>query len=315
MSKRSKAFFLNGGAGRMLCSIPALEKYEEESGDKDFVIVAEGGTDMFKGHPTLHDRAYDPWHKHLFRDVIKQRDVVQPEPYQVWEYYNQQCSIAQSFDILLNNKGIRDVPLPTMNLSKDELLTGRQLIAEVKEKLKVDKVVVFQPFGRGVQVVDETPVDSTARSFEYTDIKNIVKNLQEKGYGVVIMSELKIDFKGENLKAEVAMPEGVTLRHWAAIIKFADQFLGCDSVGQHLSVVVDTPTTVVTGSTYPINVSYPNTKNVNVLDIGQNERRYSPIRITIDEEVDRQNENLMTMTSEIREYIIGVVTGEVEHKE
>ena len=48
---RSKAFFLNGGAGRMLCSIPALELYEQESGDKDFVIVCEGGTDMFKGHP------------------------------------------------------------------------------------------------------------------------------------------------------------------------------------------------------------------------------------------------------------------------
>ena len=29
----------------------ALEKYEEESGDKDFIILCEGGTDMFKGRP------------------------------------------------------------------------------------------------------------------------------------------------------------------------------------------------------------------------------------------------------------------------
>ena len=55
---RSKAFFLNGGAGRMLCSIPALELYEQESGDKDFVIVCEGGTDMFKVHPKLHKLAF-----------------------------------------------------------------------------------------------------------------------------------------------------------------------------------------------------------------------------------------------------------------
>ena len=27
---RSKAFFINGGAGRVICSIPALEKYEQE---------------------------------------------------------------------------------------------------------------------------------------------------------------------------------------------------------------------------------------------------------------------------------------------
>ena len=86
---RSKAFFLNGGAGRMLCSIPALELYAEESGDTDFIIVCEGGTDMFKGHPLLHKRAYDPSHKNLFETEIKHRQVVNPEPYQVWEYYNQ----------------------------------------------------------------------------------------------------------------------------------------------------------------------------------------------------------------------------------
>ena len=315
MSERSKAFFLNGGAGRMLCSIPALEKYEEESGDKDFVIVCEGGTDMFKGHPTLHDRAYDPWHKNLFKDVVKHRQVVNPEPYQVWEYYNQECNISQAFDIILNNKGIRDLPKPTVNLSKDELLTGRQLVSEVKEKLKVDKVLVFQPFGRGVQIVDDSPVDQTARSFEFKDIKAIVKKLQEKGYGIILMSELKIDFKGENLKQEIAMPEGVGLRQWAAIIKYADHFLGCDSVGQHLAYAVDKPITCVTGSTYPINVSYPNTENVTILDLGQKDREYSPIRITMDERVDRHNENLMAMSAEIQEYVVGVVTGEVAHEE
>ena len=56
---RSKAFFPNGGAGPCMSHI-ALELYAEESGDKDFVIVCEGGTDMFKGLPTLHKRAYDP---------------------------------------------------------------------------------------------------------------------------------------------------------------------------------------------------------------------------------------------------------------
>ncbi len=61
MSKRDgvapKAFFINGGAGRVLCSIPAFEKYEEESGDEDFIIVCEGGMELYKGHPTLHKRA------------------------------------------------------------------------------------------------------------------------------------------------------------------------------------------------------------------------------------------------------------------
>ena len=35
----NKAFFINGGAGRVLCSIPALERYAETH--DDFVIVSE----------------------------------------------------------------------------------------------------------------------------------------------------------------------------------------------------------------------------------------------------------------------------------
>jgi len=142
---RSKAFFINGGAGRMIASIPAFELYEKESDDKDFIIVCEGGTDIFKGHPTLDNRTYDVWHKNLFKDYLKDREIVTTEPYRIWEYYNQQCSIAQAFDIQVNNKGIRDLPRPTLRLSKEEMLYGRQMVSDVKKKLKKEKVVVFQP--------------------------------------------------------------------------------------------------------------------------------------------------------------------------
>ena len=125
---RSKAFFVNGGAGRMITSIPAFEKYEQESGDTDFIIVCEGGTDVFKGHPTLDNRTYDVWHKGLFKDYLRNRDIISTEPYRIWEYYNQQCSIAQAFDIQINDKGIRELPTPTFRLSKDELLNGRQVV-------------------------------------------------------------------------------------------------------------------------------------------------------------------------------------------
>ena len=92
----------------VLYSQYALEKYAEESGDKDFIIVCEGPTDFYKGHPILHERAYDHWHKNLFEDKLINMDLVSPEPYRVWEYYNQQCSIAQAFDIEINGKGIRE---------------------------------------------------------------------------------------------------------------------------------------------------------------------------------------------------------------
>lgn len=306
---RSKAFFVNGGAGRMITSVPAFEKYEQESNDKDFIIVCEGGTDVFKGHPTLDARCYDVWHKGLFKDYLKNRDIVTTEPYRVWEYYNQQCSIAQAFDLQINGKGIRELPAPTFRLSKDELLNGRQVVGEVKKKLKKEKLVVFQPFGRGIEYIDETLVDRTARSFELKDVKSIIKKLQENGFAVILMSEFKIDLVDAKLKDEVAMPESVNFRVWAAIIKYADHFLGCDSLGQHLAYIMETPSTVVTGATYPINVSYPDCKYFDILDMGELNREYSPIRILPDERVDRLNENIMTMNDDITTLIVDHVLG------
>jgi ADP-heptose:LPS heptosyltransferase len=309
MEQRSKAFFLNGGAGRMISAIPAFEKYEQESGDKDFIIICEGGTDVFKGHPTLDARTYDVWHKNLFVEKLKDKDIVSTEPYRVWEYYNQKCSIAQAFDIEINKKGIRPLPKPTLILSKDELLTGRKLISDVKKQLKKSKIVVFQPFGRGIQVVDDSLVDSTSRSIEFKDVKAIIKRLQEKDFGVILMSEFKIDFTDEKFKDEIAMPENVSMRQWAAIIKYCDHFLGCDSLGQHLAHCLDKPATVLFGSTYPINVSYPENKLFTILDMGEDTREYSPIRITQDERVDRKHETIMTMTSDIQAYIVDAVQG------
>ena len=308
-TQRSKAFFLNGGAGRVLCSIPALEKYEEESGDKDFIIVCEGGTEVFKGHPTLDGRTYDNWHKNLFVEKIKDRDCVTPEPYRVWEYYNQKCDLAQAFDIEINRKGVRELPKPNLRLSKDELLVGRQLIADVKKKIKKEKIIVFQPFGRGIDYVDGSFVDRTNRSFEFKDVKSIIRKLQEANYGVIMMGEMRLDLTSEKLKDDVAAPENTTIRQWAAIIKYADHFLGCDSVGQHLAYIVGKQSTVVFGSTYPVNVSYPNCKYMNLLDMAEEIREYSPIRITLDERIDRKLEGVMSMTPEIVDYVVNAVLG------
>lgn len=306
---RSKAFFVNGGYGRMVCSIPALELYAQESGDDDFIIVCEGGTDPFKGHPTLDERAYDIWHKNLFKEKLKNRDIVSTEPYRIWEYYNQECNLSQAFDIQINNKGVRKLPKPTMVLSKEELIVGRKLISDVKEKLKKEKTVIIQPFGRGMQYVDSSFVDSTGRSIEYKDFKDLIRTLQEKDFAVIIMSEMKFDFSKEKFKDEVAMPENISLRQWAATIKYADHFLGCDSSGQHLAFIVGTPTTAVLGSTYPVNVSYPDCDYFNIVDLGMHDRVYDPIRIMPDEYTSRKNENIMTMTPDIKQYIINKVLG------
>jgi ADP-heptose:LPS heptosyltransferase len=123
------------------------------------------------------------------------------------------------------------------------------------------------------------------------------------------MSEFALELKEEKLKDEIAQPNNVPLRTWSAIIKYADHFIGCDSLGQHIAYTIGTPATVVTGSTFPINISYPDAENVNILDMGEVDREYGPIRIVQDERIDRKNESLMSMTPEIVDILINTVTG------
>ena len=298
---RSKAFYINGGAGRVICSIPALEKYAEEH--DDFLIVCEGGMDLYKGHPILHAKAYDVWHKNLFQDKLKNMDIVSPEPYRVWEYYNQQCTLSEAFDIEINRKGIRDLQRPTLRLSTEEVIGGRTTIASVKEATKKDKVIVFQPFGRGIQTTDNNIYDPSGRSFEYVNVVNLIKQLQ-KNYAVILMAETQFSFEAEGCKDPVAQPVNISLRQWAGIISCADYFLGCDSVGQHIAYALDKPGTIVMGSTFAENVSYPKNEKFDILDMGEGLRQYSPIRITPDDVIDRNNDGIMAMNDKIEEVIV-----------
>ena len=301
---RSKAFFISGGAGRVICSIPAFEKYAETSGDKDFIIVCEAGMDFYRGHPVLQKHAYEVWHKGLFDQHLRDKDIVTPEPYRINEYFNQKCSLAQAFDIEINGlEEPRELPMPTITLNKFETITGYQALQEIKSQLNKDKALIVQPFGRSIQQMGEYLIDSSSRSFEVVNIINIIEKLREK-YAIVVMSDLALPIP-ENEKHPVAVPREPDLRLWASMIKSADHFLGCDSVGQHIAKALDKTATVVIGSTVPINITYLDDDKFDIIDVGADKgRNYAPIRMTMDDEKDRQNDEVMMMTEEDEQRVI-----------
>lgn len=310
MSDRNSAFYINGGAGRVLCSIPALEKFSEENPNDDFIVVCEGGLDLYKGHPKLHSRSYDFGHKDLFKDKLQERNCFSPEPYRVWEYYNQKASLAQAFDIAINNKGLRNLPNPKIYLSGDEFYGGIETVNEIKEKTKKKKVIVFQPFGRATASFGSTIRDSSGRSLTVDDAIIIIKRLQ-KDYGIALMSEFPIPTENK-LTEPLARPENISLRQWAGIISEADYFLGVDSVGQHLANALDKPASVIFSSTYPINVSYPSNKKFNILDIGEERRIYDPIRMSFDEVSFLNNEGLMQLNEKVIDFMIDSIKTHIE---
>ena len=296
MEKRNTAFFVNGGAGRVLSSVPAFEANEKENPNDDFIIVCEGGMEMFAGHPTLHSRCYDNWHKGLFKDKVKERNCVTLEPYRVWEYYNQKANLSQAFDIEMSNRkdGAIKLDAPRIVLGSPEVAEGLNIVKEVREKTAKQRVVVFQPYGRSTQPIGEQLVDSGGRSFHPDDVIKIVKKLQSK-YGVIVMSEFPADFQAMGCPDKVAQPEGAPLRLWASIIANADLFLGCDSVGQHMAYALKTPAVVCVGATYPENVSYEDNDRFQVLDVAPDRRKYDPIRISMEDELQRHNDGIMKL--------------------
>ena len=291
---RSKVFFINGGAGRVVASIPALEKYAETH--DDFIIVCEGGMNFYRGHPVLHKYAYDNWHKGLFEDKIKDRDCITPEPYRQWHYYNQKCSLSQAFDIEINGLDEpRELPAPNITLAKGEGIQGMQLVDEAISTTGKEKVIVIQPFGRGIMDTGGYMFDPTSRSFNLSDISTIINNLK-KDYCVIIMSEFPFQTEEGESKDAYIVPNIEDIRIWASIIDRADHFLGCDSVGQHIAKAVGSTVTAVIGSTYPINISYPNDPKFDIIDLGEDRRTFSPIRLTMEDYQDIQNDECMSMT-------------------
>ena len=286
----NKAFFINGGAGRVLCSIPALERYAETH--DDFVIVSESWHELYLNSKILREKVFPFGHKDLFEDHLKDKKIISPEPYRVNQYFNQKCNLIQAFDIEINELDeIPETRNVSIDLNKEDQILGHNLTSEVKGTLGKDKVIIFQPFGQGSKSEGNFIYDSSGRSFEVSNILSIIEELN-KNYCVVLMTTIQIP-GWESMG--VACPQGMGLNGWMGIINSADYFLGCDSIGQHMAYALKKPATVVIGSTFPENISYPDTDRFTVIDNGEGRRRYSPIRLTMDLNVDRNNEDLMVL--------------------
>tara|TARA_E500000081_G_scaffold151292_1_gene181301 strand:- start:422 stop:1369 length:948 start_codon:yes stop_codon:yes gene_type:complete len=290
---RRKVFTLDGGAGRAITAIPALEKYAKAHSDEDWNIVIGGWDTLFFGNPLLQDRTYSMDVKGLFENVIKDSDIVHPEPYTLWEYYNQKCSLAEAFDKVINETDDHsDLGKPNMYLCKAEEKGAANTIAALKAKQNKDISIVIQPFGRSARVDNGDIVDDSSRSIEPHVYYKLVKKLSQK-YNVVLMCEGEFAKEVESEDTYSEKPQIPDIRAWAAIIESTDYFIGCDSLGQHLARAFDVPGTVILGSTFAENISYPDW--FQIIDDKKTEKRYSPIRICgFDNHLsDRLNDRLM----------------------
>ena len=304
-----KAFFINGGAGRVLCAIPALEAYKQNV-DPDVVIVAEAWQELYMASPIIRDNVYPMGHKDLFKEKLLDREIISPEPYRLNAYFNQKCNLIQAFDMLIN-ENTTDIPETkpfNLEINKVDQAFGYNFVGQAKAAAGKEKVVVFQPFGSGVVKEGNFIIDSSGRSLELKNVYEIAEKLAEH-YCVIVMANIEVPPPEKQLG--ILMPSNVNLLQWMGLINAADYFVGCDSMGQHYAHALGKPATVVIGSTCPENISYPDNKDFTIIDNGKEKRRYIPMRVTHDFTGERNNEDLMILTDETVNTIIKSVTNKL----
>ena len=303
-----KVFVISGGAGRVICALPALQKYYKIHGP-NFYILSESGMELFFGHSELQDLVFDLGHKGLFENIIKPNELVTPEPYREHGYYNQQKSLTESFDKLINNTDDHsDLEKPKIILSQTEEIQALDILANAKELLKKEKTIVIQPFGRGCMMHKSSHTfDQGSRSLSTNDYFYISERLR-KLYNVISFTELKFE-NDPNMYVSDA-----SLRIWASVISAADYFVGIDSVGQHMAHVFDTPGSVILGSTFVENISYP--EYFHIVEKKNNKKRYNPIRIHgLDGDlVERHNDSCMNFTKQELEEITDNILRNIHKK-
>jgi ADP-heptose:LPS heptosyltransferase len=304
-------FYIDGGAGRIIAAIPALLKFNRLNPNADWNVLIPAWDNLLWSIPELQDRVYSLDTKGLFENTISKADVIHsPEPYRVPGYFNQKLSLAQAFDKEINKTDDHsDLGPPIMMFNKNEKLWAKNTIEEAKAATKKSKTIIFQPYGSGAAINNKDVVDTSSRSLSVQAFLSLSKKLSAR-YNVVFFGEPQLQVPEDTITLKVPNAD---LRMWASLIDAADYFVGVDSVGQHMARAVGTPGSVIFGSTFPVNTSYPD--YFNIIDNGAT-KKYSPIRIAgLDVMLsNRLNENTMNFNDKELNDIYNSIVQDIERK-
>jgi hypothetical protein len=244
---------IEGGLGRCIAAIPALLKYEKLNRDKEWYVMFYLWDFITWGIPELQSRTFNPDGKGIFENYYWDADeVISPEPYRVPEYYRNEISLREAFDIAINNSyDHSDLPSMQFNLSKEEIRRAHEIIGEVKNSHKKEKTVVLQPYGSAAMPHPTGVVDNTLRSMPKPFLDFLIPKLL-KNYNVIYMGAHEFH------DSKTFKPDpNPSLREWAAIISECDYFIGCDTCGQHMRMCFDKDASVMIAGTHEKNTSYP----------------------------------------------------------
>jgi ADP-heptose:LPS heptosyltransferase len=232
---------IDGGLGRHISAIPALEKFVQNN--PNATIVTNYWTAIFWGNKILTDNVWDTQTKGLF-EKIKDTKIIKPEPYYNSNFLNERINMIQSFDEEIN--GTSENTKPNLYFSKFELNNAKGRIDPNR------KTIIYQPFGSSALFQNGDVVDRSSRSLDLNASKRIFDRLKREGYQVIIF-----DTKGVFNENEYENLNALGYRDCAAVLAQADYFVGVDSCGMHIAYATQKPGTTFFGGTSVANYGYP----------------------------------------------------------
>lgn len=245
--------WIDGGIGRVITSIPALLKYHKNHSNEEWYIMIPGWDYVTWGFPELQERTFNPDTKGAFDLFWKADKVISAEPYRVPEYYRNEISLREAFDVVINDTTDHsDLPEMQLRLSSPEKRKAFEIIEEAKEIHKKRKTIVLQPFGASATPHPSGVYDDSLRSIPKLMLDYLIKHLS-KDYNLIYMGAK--EFHDSRTYKPDPDPQ---MREWMAIIDAADYFIGCDSCGQHMRKSFNKPASVMIAGTHAINISYDN---------------------------------------------------------
>lgn len=230
---------IDGGLGRIICAIPALEQMAKTRR----VIVLTTFPEVFWNNPNIY-KVYNLNREYLWDDVIKHGEFLNPEPYHNHKYYNQELHLIQTFNLLITGDA-GDIVTPNLYLSSEEEDFAEEFISARKREFGKD-IVMLQCFGSGASVSNQTTHDTSNRSLPVKVVDAICNNTDIL---YINASHINMDYRN-------VWQQTFTSRQIFALTSRCDFVVGIDSYLLHVGNAFRKQGLAFFGGTFPENLGY-----------------------------------------------------------
>jgi len=276
---------VDGGIGRVICAVPALEELAKTRK----VTVLASHPEVLWNNPNIH-KVYGLSREYLWDDVIKHGEFRFPEPYFSHRYYNQELHLIQSFnELLLGEAG--EISKPSIYLTFEELKWGREFIDARRQEFPGKDIALIQAFGSAANIQDDL-VDPTHRSLTPHAIDFLCTKTD-----TIFINASHIAINNEKV-----WQQEFTLRQLFSLVVSCDFIITVDSFLQHAGAALGKTGISFFGGTYPENLGYPD--NFSIIRRSGYPKSYQPNRFSgfLDE-----NKGAMEFTEDELEHIAGMI--------